>query len=219
MKFLNSYHLKIIALLTMIIDHFGVMFFPEVIWFRIIGRIAFILYAFMLVEGCIYTSNIAKYKSKLFLWALISEIPFDLVLYKTWVSFESQNIFFTLLIGVLGIEFFMKNNNTFLRCLVAILGMIIALLLKVDFSWYGVGLIYSMYFLRKWSFGKYSAVLQSLSTIYSFFFVTQIFAFFGLIPIYLYNGKLGKKIGNIYYSFYAIHLIILYGIYFMFFEV
>lgn len=209
LKILNSYHLKIIALATMIIDHFGVVFFPGVIWFRIIGRVAFILYAFMLVEGCIYTSNISKYKEKLLLWGIISEIPFDLVFYNNWYSFEGQNVFFTLLIGVVGIDFFKKNKNVLLNIFGAVIGMLIAYWLKVDYSWYGVALIYGLYFLRKMTFFK-NIYIQMLSVLYSLTAPVQLFAFVGILPIYCYNGELGKKIGNVYYSFYALHLLLFY---------
>ena len=65
LQILNSYHLKIIALVTMIIDHIGAIFYPDLVFLRIIGRIAFVLYAFMLVEGVYHTNNIHKYIKKI----------------------------------------------------------------------------------------------------------------------------------------------------------
>lgn len=83
-----------------------------------------------------------------FLWALISEIPFDLVFHNTWFSLESQNIFFTLLIGVIGIDFIKNNKKAITKILVVLSCLIIAWVFKVDYSWYGVALIYGLYFLR-----------------------------------------------------------------------
>lgn len=111
MQILNSFHLKIIALITMIIDHLGTMFFEEYFILKIIGRITFILYAFMLVEGCFHTKNIRRYLSKLFLWALISEIPFDLANYGVLFNFGHQNIFWTLFLSALSIHWLEKIKN------------------------------------------------------------------------------------------------------------
>lgn len=203
---LNSFDLKMIALLTMVIDHLGAIFFPEIGSLRIIGRVAFFLYAFMIAEGIYHTKNIKKYIYKLFLWAIISEIPFDFAFFGKVFYFDLQNIFWTLLISVIPLSFFRENHNIYLKLFLLISAPIIALLLKFDYSWYGVLLIYCFYFFKN----KYlyqTMLISYLSftfAITSFFF--QIFFFLGLIPTWFYNGKLGKKTGNWYYSFYAIHI-------------
>lgn len=196
----------------MFVDHIGFLFFPEILWFRIIGRTAFILYAFMIVEGAIYTSNIQRYLKKILLWGILSEVPFDLFFHETFWYLESQNIFFTLLIGLLGVQFISKNKNVLLQIVGVGIGMLLGYLLRVDYSWYGVALIYSFYFFRQHSVFKflYSQILSSVFAITHN--ILQIFAFVGLIPIYFYNGKQGYKFGSIYYSFYAIHLLILYAV-------
>lgn len=166
----------------------------------------------LLVEGCHYTSNIFKYKKKLFVWALISEIPFDLVFHNTWFFLESQNIFFTLLIGVIGIDFIKNNKKAITKILVVLSCLIIAWVFKVDYSWYGAALIYGLYFLRKMTFFK-NIYVQGLSIIHALTTPVQLFAFVGLLPIYCYNcynGQLGKRTGHIYYSFYALHLFFFY---------
>ena len=77
---MTSFVLKIIAMITMIIDHSGDVFNPllheKSLIFNAVGRIAFPLFAFMVVEGYTHTSNIKKYLLRLFIFALISEIPF-----------------------------------------------------------------------------------------------------------------------------------------------
>ncbi|MFA7532979.1 MAG: TraX family protein, partial [Tissierellaceae bacterium] len=92
---MNVFILKLIALTSMIIDHYGAIFHGDVILYRIIGRLAFPIYAFLLVEGYFHTRNVKKYGLRLFIFALISEIPFDYAFYGG-LSFVHQNIFFTL---------------------------------------------------------------------------------------------------------------------------
>lgn len=211
LKFLNSFHLKNIALVTMIIDHLGSVFFDDIAIFRIIGRIAFVLYAFLLVNGIKYTSDISKYLKKLFIWGIISEIPYDLVFNDSFFSLKSQNIFFTLFLGALGIHLYKIHESILYRILVFTFGILLGYVLKVDYSWYGVSLIYGMYLVRKFELLKFGFI-QGISTFYAVCAInlTQFFAFIGILPIYLYNGKQGKKTGNIYYSYYAIHLLIFY---------
>lgn len=149
MKILNNFHLKIIALITMIIDHLVTMFFEEYFILKIIGRIAFILYAFMLVEGCFYTKNIRRYLSKLFLWALISEIPFDLANYGVLFNFGHQNIFWTLFLSALGIHWLEKNKELGLKILICLVILFLALIFRVDYSIYGVSIIFFVLLLQK----------------------------------------------------------------------
>lgn len=214
MKILNNFHLKIIALITMIIDHLGTMFFEDYSVFRIIGRIAFILYAFMLVEGYFHTKNIRRYLSKLFLWALISEIPFDLANYGVLFNFGHQNIFWTLFLSALGIHWLEKNKELGLKILICLVILFLALIFRVDYSIYGVSIIFWFYYFKKErllpSFlheAPFSNPISISSLLATFLLnIYQGFAILGLIPIYFYNGQQGKKTGNIYYSFYTVHL-------------
>lgn len=205
----NSYHLKIIALASMVLDHLGILFFPDIYILRIVGRIAFVLYAFMLVEGYFYTKNYKKYISKIFIWSLISEIPFDLAFYNKWFYFETQNIFFTLLLGLICLKLIDSTKQIFLKFIVILLIILLAIVFRVDYSWYGVTLIVSFHFFRNNDIFKFTfaQVLSMFASLKILFF--QMFAFLGLIPIAMYNGKKGKIIGDIYYSFYAIHITVL----------
>lgn len=97
---LGRQQLKLIAIITMLIDHVGAVLFPDVIILRIIGRLAYPIFAFLLVEGFHYTSDRKKYLMRLSAFALISEVPFDLAFYGSFPYWYHQNVFMTLALGL-----------------------------------------------------------------------------------------------------------------------
>lgn len=108
-KPLTAYHLKLIAVVTMLIDHVGLALLPQVTFLRIIGRIAFPIFAFLIAEGCRYTSSRWKYALRLGLFTLISQVPYVLGLYPD--NFPKGilwqlNIFYTLFLAVAFIHIF-----------------------------------------------------------------------------------------------------------------
>ena len=113
-KPMTGFHLKLIALTTMFIDHIGAVFFPQVTLLRVIGRISFPLYAFLIAEGCRYTRNRGRYALGLGAFALISEIPYDLALHPEFLenglwgqNFLFQtNIFYTMFFAVASVHIF-----------------------------------------------------------------------------------------------------------------
>jgi len=101
---MTAFVLKIIASICMLIDHTGAIFpTPEI--FRLIGRIVFPIYAYMIAQGCKHTKNINKYLFRLGVFAIISEIPFDLAFYRYFGNpfgvnyFSETNVFYTLFLG------------------------------------------------------------------------------------------------------------------------
>ncbi len=113
-KPMTGFHLKLIALTTMFIDHIGAVFFPQVTLLRVIGRISFPLYAFLIAEGCRYTRNRGRYALGLGVFALISEIPYDLAFHPEFLenglwgqNFLFQtNIFYTMFFAVASVHIF-----------------------------------------------------------------------------------------------------------------
>ena len=114
---MSSFVLKIIVSVCMLIDHIGAVFpSPEVL--RMIGRIAFPVYAYMVAQGCKHTKNIYKYLFRLGIFALISEIPFDMTFWHMYnqdgvinwsINFLNEtNVFYTLFLGAAGIALYEK---------------------------------------------------------------------------------------------------------------
>ena len=216
MKLLNSMHLKLIALITMIIDHTGAIFFSGQDLYRIIGRLAFPIYCFLLVEGFFHTKSREKYAARLFVFALISELPFDYTFFGG-LNGSHQNIFFTLFLGLSGI--WISESFRYKNPLVSIAGFVgaavLATLLNTDYTILGILYILIFYFARSMPHGlKEIYILLAIGTATSFLSGSiQMYAIFAVIPIMLYNGKPGLGSRLIQYSFYAaypVHLMILY---------
>ncbi len=221
---MDGYRLKRIAIVTMFIDHMAAVLMPSnstAYWIcRGIGRLAFPIFSFLLVEGFTYTKNVKKYLARLGIFALISEIPFDLAFSDGLIRngfLLHQNIFFTLFIGLAVIYFmsiidkkYAKNiflNNLF-DCLVVIAGCYAANLLAADYRFVGVLLITSFYIFRTNKILLTMAVL--LVNILSGSKL-QVLAVLSMLFIWLYNGKRGRQ-GNkyIFYIFYPAHIFLLY---------
>lgn len=202
---MTSSSLKILAMLIMLIDHVGAILFPQYFILRCIGRISFPIYCFLLVEGYIHTHNLKKYIIRLILFAFISEIPFDLAFHKQIFYLQSNNIFFTLSIGVIALYFigYFKSNKLF-QVLIIFISCCLAYILKTDYSFTGVLMIVGFYIFKtnKIKLILYQALL-SLEYI-------NIFRLLAFIPISFYNGKKGFNIKYLFYIFYPAHLLILY---------
>jgi len=231
--------LKIIAIVTMLIDHVGAAIIEKIINFenlstdalmsgnvnsnilnlfytdsvlRLIGRIAFPIFCFLLVEGFLHTRDIKKYALRLFVFALISEIPFDLAFSGNIFSLEYQNVFFTLLIGLLtiwGIKLvsrYDKIKKLILSVVIVALGMVIAKYMKTDYGSFGVAAIVLLYVCS--SNRKLQCILGAI------IFSWEVTAILSFVIIYFYNGERGIKLNKyLFYAFYPAHILILYFIY------
>lgn len=230
---MTSFQLKTIAVISMLIDHIGAIFFPEIYFFRFLGRIAFPIYAFMLAEGFYHTYQTEKfwpYVKRMAVFSLISEICFDLA-FSDKINPTSQNVFFTLTIGLLLLYFYeeskRKNKDGFIPVL---LFCILSVILMTDYSLIGPLMIFIFYKSIKLKnkeiiFLAFIAILIYEYTVafagippFQFFnvFTTYAYVYLGTllaVPfIWLYNGKLGlrnKFIKYFFYGFYPIHLLLL----------
>ncbi len=222
-KVLSGSTLKLIALVTMLIDHttsavIGSMIVniydthdKYVIIYNIlrgIGRIAFPIYAFLLTEGYIHTHNRKKYGLSLLIFAVISEIPWNLCHVGT-VRWENQNVFFTLFLGYLGICLYEKFKTDFVKMFACLLALYaVTLVLKADYGCSGYCFILMVYILRD------KPCIRAI--IGSGFLSSTWKAGCAFIPIALYNGERGfikgKFLKYLFYAIYPIHMLILFFI-------
>lgn len=212
---MNVLILKTLALIFMIIDHYGAIFQNGIDIYRIIGRLAFPIYCFLLVEGYTHTRDIKKYAKRLLAFAIISEIPFDLAFYGG-LGFMHQNIFFTLFIGLV-MMYFLDNEEKYNtnKSKVFIIGVLAAMFLNVDYNFIGIIYILAFYYTKELPklerLGKVGLTIFLINLItFSFY---QQFALLALAIIYFYNGKPGPKnkfLQMLFYTAYPLHLIIFY---------
>lgn len=232
-----AFTLKIIALACMILDHLGAvfpMYFPIV--FRIIGRVAFPIYVYLIADGCRHTRSMPKYLLRLGIFALISQIPFDLAFNNqqaylpVHISFiRDTNVFYTLFLGALCVFLFQKLQtfNSSLLAASALLPLLAVMRLaewmQTDYGGFGVAFVFLMYVVPK---KVPRLMVMALCCLYEFYpvalgLVLDDYALYanarGLwmlaacllaVPLAaLYNGQRGPKMKWFFYVSYPAHLL------------
>ena len=244
--------LKIIAVISMLIDHTAATILERMMYLapegrfpfvdahwqgfsalyfamRTIGRFAFPLYCYLLVEGFVHTRNVAKYAGRLLLFALISEVPFDLAFRRSVWDMSYNNVFFTLFLGLVAIAFIKfteehmvskdsaGGKNIALLLIRCILDMAVAFglmaiaadVLCTDYGAAGVAAIVLLYLMK-----DHPKMAFALTVIWLGITCGEIefAAMLMLIPVALYDGTRGKQMKYFFYLFYPVHLLILVGI-------
>lgn len=210
MKFgINTFTLKMIAIVAMLIDHVGAVLLPQYRILRLIGRIAFPIFTYTLVEGFIHTHDVKKYMMRMGVLALISEIPFDLAFTGKLLEFGHQNVFFSLFLGLLML-YLMKKAPNELHSLLSVLAILfVARYLRVDYGYNGLLMVFWYYHYRDNNLMK----ILGIAFINAFLMGgSQVYALFALIPILLHNGERGPKCKRFFYGFYPVHLLVIYFI-------
>ncbi|HEX2986363.1 MAG TPA: TraX family protein [Caproiciproducens sp.] len=212
---MNRFQLKILAVVTMLIDHIGAVFFPQAVLLRIIGRLSFPIFAFLISEGLTHTSNIKKYFLRLLLFAFISEVPFDLAFRMSIFNPQSQNIFFTLFFGLAAIYFLKAYlyQNPAIAVLLALSMALLAEFFNTDYGWFGVAAVIVFYCFRKsriWGAAAFVLLAAAFGLLSS---SLEIYAAAAIIPILAYNGEKGRwNWKYFFYLFYPVHLLLIYFI-------
>lgn len=205
--------LKWIAVLTMVIDHVGAILFPDQIWMRVIGRVAFPIYAYCLAEGFRYTSDYRRYLGRLALFAILSEIPFDLAFYGVPFSFAHQNVFFTLTLGLILLWVLERFREQLLLCAGAFAVLcFLAQALHMDYGAGGLLMVFAFYLARQGTSPWIGWGIFVFINLFGYAGGVQWAAILALLPIGLYSGKAGKKKQRFFYWIYPLHLLLLWVI-------
>ena len=220
---LSGSTLKLIACATMLIDHTGAAIVDTVIfrtrlrytdpqafnnlktlysWMRGIGRLAFPIFCFLIVEGFFHTRSVRKYCERLFLFALISEIPFDLALKSSVPYWNKQNVYFTLLISLVCL--WMLDSLREKPCIqfIAIFSsMSLSNAMMTDYNFKGVFLIAMLYLFH--DYRLYQCIAGAAAIAW------ERWAPLSYILCFLYNGRRGLRLRYFFYIFYPGHLLVL----------
>ena len=225
-KILSGSALKTIALIAMIIDHTASIVLSNMAFatdpiitisshkitlyliLRLIGRIAFPIYCFLITEGYAHTHDRKKYGINLLLFALISEIPWNLA-HSGELLYPGQNVFFTLWIGYMTICIYEQYKEDYKKLTVIFIIIFIStILLRADYSIRGVGLILLLHLLRN------SHLLRAF--LGSAILNNPLAVSIAFIPIEMYNGKRGyirnKVLKYAFYAIYPLHLLVLFWV-------
>ncbi len=192
----------------MVTDHAGHTLFPGKEWMRCVGRLAFPIYCFLLTEGFKHTRNVFKYMGRLLLFGFISEVPYDLINSGKAFDPSSQNVYFTLFLGVLMMFLIERSNDITLKALALVSVMLCAETLHVTYSFRGIYMILSFYLFK--DFPLLAGLNFLAANIRLYRTKIQYYGGFALIPVFLYNGKKGPAMKYFFYLFYPLHLILIY---------
>lgn len=231
----SSSALHILAMGLMLCDHLWATVLFQYRWLNLMGRVAYPIFAFLLVEGYFRTSNLKRHFKRVLITALITEPFFDLIYGGSPFYPYHQNVLWTFLMGMGGIwviEKIRAKGKLWLTlpvsALVILLLALAAQIIGTDYYAAGIITIFIFYFFRgrKWwcYLGQFLAlywlnveVLAGLCYIVTIFghdfeLVQQGFSLLALIPIWLYRGRKGirdKRFQYFCYAFYPLHLFIL----------
>ena len=206
-KYISGSWLKVIAMLSMLIDHIAYYYGCDNPYLyelmRTVGRIAFPTFAFLLAEGFVHTRNRQQYLISLFAFALLSEIPWMLLNHD-----GSHNVIFTLLAGILGLHVIENSRSRWITAICITLIGLATIFSDTDYSWRGFGLVLIFYMFR----GRPELqTLFSIPLMYEYGIMGVLVAF---SVIWLYNGERGFIQGKAwkyaFYAFYPVHLMMIY---------
>ena len=223
MKGLSNNQLKIIALVTMTVDHIGAYLLPQLLWLRIIGRLAFPIFAYMIAEGCRHTRSMGKYLGTMALFALVCQAVEFFIAGSLYMS-----IMVTFSMSILLIFLFQKAQKNPLWAIPLVLWLVavqfvceqLPLLLKgtdfsVDYGFIGVLIPCALYMMKNKTF-RLVVLAVLLAVLATDSHYVQWYALAAVPLIALYNGQRGK--GNLkwlFYIYYPAHLAVIYTVAFL----
>lgn len=223
-KGLSQEDLKILACVTMLVDHAALLFGGSP-WLRVIGRLAFPIYCFLLTEGIRHTRDVRCYLSRLLFAAIVSEPIYDLVLYPCVGIWQHQNVLWTLALGCAMLWCMTMIHKPVAKLAVMLLFALAAQLVRASYGSSGIYMIALFALCRGMPEGKWvlAAGLLVINWLMGSFTVSvfgldvpvQMFAELALVPIFLYSGEKRTRLKAVswgFYLFYPAHLLLLWGI-------
>lgn len=223
-KGLSQEGLKILACVTMLVDHAALLFGGSP-WLRVIGRLAFPIYCFLLTEGIRHTRDVRRYFSRLLVAAIVSEPVYDLVLYPCVGIWQHQNVLWTLALGCAMLWCMTMIHKPVAKLAVMLLFALAAQLVRASYGSSGIYMIALFALCRGMPEGKWvlAAGLLVINWLMGSFTVSvfgldvpvQLFAELALVPIFLYSGEKRTRLKAVswgFYLFYPAHLLLLWGI-------
>ena len=223
-KGLSQEGLKILACVTMLVDHAALLFGGSP-WLRAIGRLAFPIYCFLLTEGIRHTRDVRRYLSRLLFAAIVSEPIYDLVLYPCVGIWQHQNVLWTLALGCAMLWCMTMIHKPVAKLAVMLLFALAAQLVRASYGSSGIYMIALFALCRGMPEGKWvlAAGLLVINWLMGSFTVSvfgldvpvQLFAELALVPIFLYSGEKRTRLKAVswgFYLFYPAHLLLLWGI-------
>ncbi|MDF2558538.1 MAG: hypothetical protein K0R71_2366 [Bacillales bacterium] len=212
----QSNFIKLIAIISMTIDHIGFILFPEHNFLRIIGRIAFPLFAFQIGIGYLYTRNFSNYIMRIFSYGFLIQIAF--ILANLFLNLQADalylNIFFTLGLGLMAIYFYDQKQYIYLAITFLLPQILHSVGISIDYNWYGLAFILILFIGRNYLLYTIP-IVALLSVIFSKFFLheyTQMYCLLSFLFM-LKPLKLNMNIpSTFFYLYYPLHLAILHGL-------
>ena len=222
MKGLSNNQLKVIALVTMTVDHVGMILYPWVAWYRIVGRLAFPIFAYMIAEGCRYTRSMGKYLGTMALLALGCQIVDYL---EQGSLYQSVLVTFSMSIGLIWLLQMAEKKRNVLWIALGALGFagaycfceVLPGLLSetdfhVDYGFLGVLVPVAVYFGRN-KRQKLLFLTLALGALSYHLAGVQWYCLLAVLLVALYNGQRGKhNMKWLFYIYYPAHLAVIYGI-------
>ena len=218
---LSQEGLKIIACISMLLDHIGALLLPQVYWLRAIGRLAFPIYCYLLAEGAYRTKSPVKYGLRLGIGAVISEIPLDFACFGMLV-WQEQNVMFSLLLGFLMAICMIKCKHWALQLLVVIPFAYGAELLHTQYGALGIVLMALFVLTRNmpkkwliqtlWMLAISWLMDPTVLPVFGIEMRVQMCAVVAMLPIGLYSGRKlthSKWVQWAFYLFYPVHMALL----------
>lgn len=215
---LSGNALKIIAAITMFIDHMGMLLFPENMAFRIVGRLAFPIYAYMIAEGCKFTRNRLRYFLSLFLLGAVCQIVYLIVDGSTYFSILFTFSLSILMIYALDHAKTVKTPLSFLVFTAAVTGVwMLNRLLTIDYGFWGCMVPVWVSLLHRTKYDKLPGTVAMLGIGLLLLAMdssrVQFYSLLALPLLMLYSGQRGKRrMKSFFYIFYPAHLVLLQAI-------